>query len=63
MFVFDESAFLLLGMPPVDLIAMKRAKIKSKVSKDNLPGALPLAKVRLGTYCLGYSSRAAQLIT
>lgn len=34
----DEAAFVLSGMPPVDLIAKESVGIKARVSKDPLPG-------------------------
>uniref|UniRef100_A0A2S2P8X3 Retrovirus-related Pol polyprotein from type-1 retrotransposable element R1 n=1 Tax=Schizaphis graminum TaxID=13262 RepID=A0A2S2P8X3_SCHGA len=45
--VSDEAAFLLAHMPPVDLIAGKRARIKARVSADPAPGDPPLSRYRI----------------
>ncbi|XP_050066778.1 uncharacterized protein LOC126555879 [Aphis gossypii] len=39
--VSDDAAFLLAGMPPVDLIAAERVRVKAKAELPSLPGEKP----------------------
>ncbi|KAE9531571.1 hypothetical protein AGLY_010777 [Aphis glycines] len=43
--VSDEAAFVLSGMPPIDLINEESARIKARASKDPLPSVPPPTRI------------------
>jgi len=45
--VSDEASFVLPGMPPIDLIAAERDRMKVSASQDPLLGHPPLIKSRI----------------
>lgn len=45
--VSDDAAFLLAGMPPVDLLAMERGRIKARAAKPPVEGVRPTSKAAI----------------
>jgi len=44
--VSEKAAFLLAGMPPIDLITEKRIKIMTSLYEDPPPGELPISQAK-----------------